>query len=250
MRRRSALLLTCVLALAAGATHAGAMPPAGDPDTPIYCDYGHLSGSSSWPGGIGITSTTNHYRIDIEADCPAWGPAYETVLEALDRVTVSTPLPRISDDAGHYSLHLEGDSVDTCVHGESFNGTLSGEGPEGPVYGSFWFHRETAHLWVAGSLYSGGEEHAFTLWLDIVPNATVTPPPIHVEPSGGLVAQLQAWLVSASPDFSGVCGLSPITNAGIVGHGTIRDPGDRSGPIWDRADQAVLAVGGLQQGTR
>jgi hypothetical protein len=254
MRMRSVLLLTCALALGAGTTGAqagGAMPPSGDPDTPIYCDYGHLGGSSSWlPNGIGVTASNNHYTIDIEADCPLWGPIYNTLRDTVVQPTGGRPLPAISDDAGHYSLHLEGDSVDTCVHGASSNGALSGYGPEGPIDGTFWFHREGPHLWVSGTMNSAGEAHRFTLWLDIVPNVGIKVPPTHVDGSVSFVQQVVAWLTTASPNFNGACVLSPIQDASIVGHGTIRDPGDRSGPVWEVADQAVLTIGGLQPGLR
>lgn len=245
MRRRIALLCAALATIGGVATNgAHAMPPRGEPDTPIYCDYGHLSGSSTWlAAGIGPSRTNNHYVIGVEADCPAYGPFYETLRDATGPV-----LPEQSDDAGHYSLRLEGDSVDTCVHGSSSNGVLSGTGPEGTVSGSFRFHRENAHLWISGVMVSGGETHRFTLWLDLVPLGVAAPPPVDVTSPAALLARAHQWLVTASPSFTSVCAVEYVRSAAIIGHGVIRDPNDGWDLLWDTADVAVFTVGGLQDG--
>ena len=70
MRRQIALLCIALATVGGAATNgAHAMPPRGEPDTPIYCDYGHLSGSSTWlSSGIGPSVAGNHYVITVDDD--------------------------------------------------------------------------------------------------------------------------------------------------------------------------------------
>ena len=243
LRRALALAITVVSVPLA---HSTAMPPDGT-NLPIYCDSGHVSGSSTWsPNGISTVQSSNHYVIDVEADCPVFAGPYYAARDLLV-VDGDYVLPPGSGDAGHYSLRLEGNSVDTCAYGQSNDGVVTGTGPQGPVTGWFTFYRENAHLWISGTLMMHNAPHRFTLWLDIVP-ADLPAPVVQIQPGVPLLAQAVALFGDVADSFVDACANAPITSSGIAGHGVINVPRSPFDPVWDAADRPIETLGPLQNG--
>jgi hypothetical protein len=248
----------------------------GDPDTPIYCNYGNMQGTADFtnadgsPGGISSVPARHHYTISIEADCPATaalrpvtdpvlGPLQDTVQPILDQVGTSSGVPA-SDDAGHYSVTLTGlakgastvpsmlpaalpselrsllpDSPgETCAHGENDGpGTITGTGPEGPINGTFAFHREGFHYWISGTFDSASETHRFWFWTDLVPSTAL--PPVSV-------VSLSQVINGLRQQTSAFCQTGEIVHSPVISHAGIFDPGDPVGEGMNIVDGGVMAV--------
>lgn len=203
---RLALLACC--ALLGGLAVTGPAASAEDPDTPVYCPMGTMTGYADFgANGIGLTPADNSYTLSLNGLCNA-------PTDALSTIGQST-----SDDSGFYSLTLTGTTVqETYAHGTSNDGVVTGYGPEGSIDGWFWYHRENVHYWISGYFVSGGETHRFWIWPDIIP----------FDAEGGI-------------DTSG-----RMYRAGLRAHAGIFDPGDRSQEVFNVADPVVAAIAGVE----
>src|SRR4029077_6182139 len=93
-------------------------PPPGAPDLDAaYCPYGAITGTGNWTPAETAVVGPHAFVWDTNAACPGAG-----------------------DEDGLYHVVFTGSANDACTAG-SGSGTLSGNGPEGVITGSFTFYR-------------------------------------------------------------------------------------------------------------
>lgn len=109
-----------------------------------YCPYGSISGTGIWTPAETAVVGPHAFVWDTNANCTGWG-----------------------DESGFYHVVFTGSANDACTAG-SGSGTLSGNGPEGVITGSFTFYRGGIHLYVSGTFSSGGEQHNLQYWIDVL----------------------------------------------------------------------------------
>jgi hypothetical protein len=109
-----------------------------------YCPYGSISGTGNWTPAETAVLGPHAFVWDTNAECTGWG-----------------------DEGGFYHVVFTGSANDACTAGNG-SGTLSGDGPEGLITGSFTFYRGGIHLYVSGTFFSGGEQHNLQYWIDVL----------------------------------------------------------------------------------
>lgn len=109
-----------------------------------YCPYGSITGTGNWTPPETTVVSPHAFVWDTYANCTGTG-----------------------DDSGFYHVVFTGSSNDACTAGTG-SGTLSGDGPEGAITGTFTFYRGGIHLYVSGNFVSGGEAHNLQYWIDVL----------------------------------------------------------------------------------
>jgi hypothetical protein len=110
-----------------------------------YCPYGSITGTGNWTTPVTAVVSPHVFTWDTNASCAG------------------------ADEGGAYHIVFQGTSNDACTAGTGA-GTLAGDGPEGPIAGSFTFYRGGIHLYISGSYASGGEQHSLQYWIDVLPS--------------------------------------------------------------------------------
>jgi len=113
-----------------------------------YCPAGSITGTGNWAPAETTTLAPHAFVWDTQAACTG-----------------------TDDEAGAYHVVFNGTANDAC-YGGSGSGTLSGNGPEGVITGSFTFYRGGIHLYISGTFSSGEEQHNLQYWIDVLASAS------------------------------------------------------------------------------
>lgn len=273
MRHGLRLAAACAAVLAC-ASAAQARPPIpfvdSDPDGPVYCPYGFLSGSAHFTnldgsaGGLSNSPADHRYTITLDAECSfgtSEADANRRLQELLPPSTFGPVAVPISDDAGHYVLTLSGTATghtplggtgETCAYGEGSDGAMTGYGPEGSITGRYTFQRFGPHYWVAGTFDSAGEVHKVNLWLDLTELQVSVDPRLpdvtHVDPNPDALVNAAVGAGKQALAVRGYLACSvedgQLESSSVIGHGVIHDPGDPTTVVTDVANAAVEQAGG------
>ena len=107
-----------------------------------------IQGYGNWSPGVTAVPANQQWSMSLDANCTSPGSS--------------------GGDAGQYHFDLSGTSTESCAGGNG-SGTVSGNGPEGPLAGTISWWKGGVHYYMSGSITQGGHQHTLQLWIDVIP---------------------------------------------------------------------------------